>query len=150
MLEIDTKQKNINKQIENINILLYENQLIKLNKDIDSNKIDDYKQELKDNKRIENKLIDEKFFNEELINKLDLIKNKESINNDNRIYQENNKKALINLNDLIKNEIQSKAKLVFRPVEDNRSLGELNNKLIELNEYLTDPDIYDVLRKEIC
>ena len=147
MLEIDTKQKNINKQIENINILLYENQLIKLNKDIDSNKIDDYKQELTDNKRIENKLLNEKLLNEELINKLDLIKNKESINNDNRIYQENNKKALINLNDLIKNEIQSKAKLVFRPVEDNRSLGELNNKLIELNEYLTDPDIYDVLRK---
>ena len=148
ILNIELKQTTIKKQIDDLNRLKYQNQLIKIDQNINSTDIDIHRQQLLANITLETNHKNDIANNQQLIDNLALISQKESIINDNKAYQEENKKAIINLNELIKNELEQISTLIYKHIDTEQSLEELNVKLVELNEYLSNSDIDKILKKK--
>ena len=148
ILDIEKERTKIKLKIDDLNKLVYQNQLIKIDKNILDIDIQIYKQKLSANKKLEIEIKKEITDIEGFINKLELINKKDTIIKDNKLYKKENKKAIIDKNKLIKDELEKIGKLVYKKIDSDLSVDELNKELSDINNYLLDPDISEILSKK--
>jgi DNA repair exonuclease SbcCD ATPase subunit/predicted MPP superfamily phosphohydrolase len=151
LLIIESERTIIHNQIDDLNKSLYDNQLVKINSDLNINNTNlaEYKQKLLNDKLLETKLKNDIEENQQLIDNLKLISQKSSIIEENKLYQEENKKQITNLNELIKNEIQQMSNLTYKHIDSDQSLDQLNTRLIELNEHVSDLYIEEIFNNKL-
>jgi len=145
--ELELNNISIRNQLDNLNKEKYLNQPIKIDSNINQSDLILLENRLSDNELLLQNINDDIILNQNLINNLTLITNKVTIIENNKSYQLDNKNRIISLNESIRDELIAKNNLIYQNIGTDKSLEELNAEINRIDQYLTNPNIDEIIKK---